>query len=342
VKIDTEAIANLSNIIKDNMIQSHEKFQQVARDMLWLNITLFGHSELHTVIRQLEFTLFQLVQQIDDLFNIIQCAMHGRLSIKLVNATVLQNIFTNVTLRLPECYELIAGTNIENIRLYYDMTAVSIVANTHCINLLFHVPLKSANRYFTLFKVITLPTLVSSDKFAQYVVDYSYFGLQISHRAYLMLTETAYSHCKKGSITICPANMPVYSTQTMTCLSSLNFQNTNTHRVCRRKLLLQHLTPTLQHHGKIWIFQFPTRHQISLRCSDTSDQIHRTITLYGAGILHNTSECHITSDEISIFSNLHGTSLTELDTPTFYLPDNISIVTKDEIQQLEDISPADT
>ena len=71
VKTDTEVIANLSNIIKDNMIQSHEKFQQFAGDILWLNIALFGQSELHTVIRQLEFTLFQLVQQIDDLFNII-------------------------------------------------------------------------------------------------------------------------------------------------------------------------------------------------------------------------------------------------------------------------------
>ena len=65
VKTDTEAIASLSNIIKDNMIQSHERFQPVARDILWLNITLFGQSELDTVIRQLEFTLFQLVQQID-------------------------------------------------------------------------------------------------------------------------------------------------------------------------------------------------------------------------------------------------------------------------------------
>jgi len=65
------------------------------------------------------------------------------------------------------------------------------------------------------------------------------------------------------------------------------------------------------------------------------------MTLYGAGILHNTSECHITSDEITIFSDLHGTSLAELDTPKFYLPDNITIVTNDEIQQLKDVSPAD-
>jgi len=58
VKTDTEVIANLFNIIKNNLIQSHEKFQQVARDILWLNITLFGQSKLHTVIRKLEFALF--------------------------------------------------------------------------------------------------------------------------------------------------------------------------------------------------------------------------------------------------------------------------------------------
>ena len=112
------------------------------------------------------------------------------------------------------------------------------------------------------------------------------------------------------------------------------------YHVCRRKLLLQHWTPTLQHHGNKWIFHFPW-HQISLRCPDTRNQIHCTITLYGTEILHNTSECHITTDEITIFPDLHGTSLAELDSLKFYLPDNISIVTNDEIQQLKDISPTD-
>jgi len=69
----------------------------------------------------------------------------------------------SLKIRLPKSYELIAGTTIENKHLYYDLTAVSIVANTHCINLLLHIPLKSANRNFILFKVITLPTTVSPD-----------------------------------------------------------------------------------------------------------------------------------------------------------------------------------
>ena len=104
------------------------------------------------------------------------------------------NILRNVTLRLPEGFELIAGTNMENIHLYYDLTTVSVVANTHCIHLLLNVPLKSANRYFTLYKVISLPTRMSSDKFVHYSVDYSYLGLQNRQLAYVMLTEANYSH----------------------------------------------------------------------------------------------------------------------------------------------------
>ena len=150
------------------MIQSHDKFQQMATDILWLNITLFGQSELHTMIRQLEFTLFWLVQQVVELFNIIQCVMQGRMSIKLVNPTVLQSILRNVTLRLPESFDLIAGTNMKNIHSYYDLTAVFIVANTHCNNLLLNILLKSTNPCFTLFKVISLPTRVFSDEFVEY------------------------------------------------------------------------------------------------------------------------------------------------------------------------------
>jgi len=49
------AIANLSNIVKNDIIQSHNRFQEIARDILWLNVTLFNHSELLVTIRQLEY-----------------------------------------------------------------------------------------------------------------------------------------------------------------------------------------------------------------------------------------------------------------------------------------------
>jgi hypothetical protein len=100
-KLHTEAIANLSSILKDNMVQVHGKFQQVASDILWLNITFLGQSTLHVVIRQLEFTLLQLVQQVDDLLDAIQLAIQGTLSIKLINPMT-QSILRNVTLQLTQ------------------------------------------------------------------------------------------------------------------------------------------------------------------------------------------------------------------------------------------------
>jgi len=76
----------------------------------------------------MEITLVQLTQQIDDLFDAVPYAIQGRLPIKLVNPVSLQNILRNVTFRLPEGYELIAGTNLVTIHLYYDLVRVSVVA----------------------------------------------------------------------------------------------------------------------------------------------------------------------------------------------------------------------
>jgi len=50
--INTKAITKLSNIVKDTVIQSHDRFQQ-----MWINITLDSRSELYMTIRQLDFAL---------------------------------------------------------------------------------------------------------------------------------------------------------------------------------------------------------------------------------------------------------------------------------------------
>jgi hypothetical protein len=167
MKLDTEAIGNLSKILRDDMIQAHDKFEQLASEILWLNVTFLGQSKLRAVIRQLEFTLLQLVQQVNELLDAMQLAIQGTLSIKLVNPVTLQSILRNVTLHLPHNYELIAGTNVQNLHLYYSLAKVSVIANAHCVSIVLSIPLKSANRYFSLFRIMTLPTYVAPDKFVQ-------------------------------------------------------------------------------------------------------------------------------------------------------------------------------
>jgi len=50
----------------------------------------------------------------------------------------------NVTLKLPEGYELIAGTRIYDIHSYYNLDRLSVMANAHRNNIVLNVPLKLA------------------------------------------------------------------------------------------------------------------------------------------------------------------------------------------------------
>jgi hypothetical protein len=165
-------------------------------------------------------------------------------------------ISRNVSFHLHEGYELIAGTRINNVHLYYELIRVSAVANTICIHLLMHVPLQTTERHYTLFRLITLPIRVSSDKFVQYIVDYTYFGLQHNQQIYLLLTETDYSQCNKGSYITWKADVAVYDSQTNTCESSFFIKAEGTHPLCRRKILVHQNNPSLQRYGAICVYQF--------------------------------------------------------------------------------------
>ena len=137
--VNTMAIANLSSIVKDIAIRSHESFQQVTQDMTWLNATFQKYSQLYTVIRQLESALLQLIHPIDELLRGIQCVLQDKLPIDLINPNTLQGILRNISLQLPEGYELVVGTKTDKIYLYYELVQVSVIGDVHSIKLFINV-----------------------------------------------------------------------------------------------------------------------------------------------------------------------------------------------------------
>jgi len=66
--LNTESIANLSSIVKGSIIQSHDKYQQITRGLFWVDLTFLGQSTTYTAVRQMEFSLSQLTQQLDEIF----------------------------------------------------------------------------------------------------------------------------------------------------------------------------------------------------------------------------------------------------------------------------------
>jgi len=164
-------LSNIVSIVKDIVIQSYKKFQQVSQYVSWLNVTLRNYGELYTVLRQLEFAVLQMIHQTDELIGAIQCVLQGKLPISLISPTTLQGILRNVSLQLPEGYELIVGTKSDKMYLYYELVQVSVKGNVHSMKRIVNVPIKTANSQFTLYKVVALPNRVSKTNVVKYTFD---------------------------------------------------------------------------------------------------------------------------------------------------------------------------
>jgi hypothetical protein len=69
---------------------------------MWQNVTIYNQSEVYMKIRQLEFTLLQLTQQIDEFVAKVQYVLQGKLPINVIDPTTLHNILRNLSLHFPE------------------------------------------------------------------------------------------------------------------------------------------------------------------------------------------------------------------------------------------------
>jgi hypothetical protein len=304
---------------------------------MWLNITVHAHSDLFTTIRQLEFTLLLLTQQLDEVFNAVQCTLQGSLPTLLINPTVLLSILKNASLKLSGGYELVVGIRPENIHLYYDIVKISRIATPHSIKLMMNLPLKTADQHFTLFKITTLPERISSEKFVQYLVHYVYFGLHYNQRDYLLFTEAQYNCCAKNSLT----DNVIYNAQTLTCESSPFFQNADNFRLCQRNLLLRHQAPFLSDKEHIGLTSFQNDASLPYAVRDKKNpDISHDITPWSRC---NTQRLRL----LHFFYRIPNTAgITSLDThktgDTLCLPSNVYVITDDAAHKLANALPADT
>jgi hypothetical protein len=108
------------------------------------------------------------VQQIGELISSVQYALLGKLPVNLVTSITLHRILTDISFNLPENYELVAGTKIQDVHVYYELVKVAFVGNAHGVQLVIRVPLKTAAQLFSLCKITVFPMRLSPDSFLKY------------------------------------------------------------------------------------------------------------------------------------------------------------------------------
>jgi len=223
------------------MIDSHDRFFETTRDILWLNVTVHSQSEVYMAVRQLEFALFQLTQRVDQLLAAIQYALQGKLPVTLIGSSVLYDIVRNVSFHLPGGYELVAGTTRQNIFFYYELITVAMFGDSHSLRLIMKIPMKTTEQLFALYELVALPEIIKAEgKFVKYSLEYPFFGLSLSRRDYVLLSAADVQKCTKGSPKVCPANMPLYDAKTPSCEASLFFPDTR-----RRQQMQEEPAPEL-------------------------------------------------------------------------------------------------
>jgi len=89
--LNTETLVNLSTFVMDNVVQTHGRFQEVSKDIAWLNNTLRHQSELYLQMRRLEHLLMLAAQQIGELFSSVQFALLGKLPLSLLTPVTLHS-----------------------------------------------------------------------------------------------------------------------------------------------------------------------------------------------------------------------------------------------------------
>ena len=105
-------------VVENEVVQSHDRYLQITRDLLHINLTMHGQSELYPVIRVHPVTAYAA--------NLRGVSRYGIYTTRQVTLDPCEShcviqYFTKRILHLPENYELIVATKFQNIHLYYDL-----------------------------------------------------------------------------------------------------------------------------------------------------------------------------------------------------------------------------
>jgi len=334
VRSNHEAIANLSATLKGIALKTEEGFKKIGSIQTQNNKEI----EAAKVIRQLEFALTQLEISIDEFVDAMHYVHLGKTPLNLVSPNTLRELLKNVTLILPEGYELIAGLGPNNVYLNYEVIQAIMLADLHSFKLLLNVPLKTVNRQYELYKMIALPTRILNKTYAQFEIGNDYFGISLLQDTYLTLSEVDILKCRGEDIKICPANQAVYSREFNSCALSLYLQSVQARELCKRTVITRPAPPKLERHGSIVLYYVTEPQRLHLQCQHNRSWETYNMTLEGAGFLTNARSCYLTLQGLQLYPALTGETEFSAQVPVLFTPTVLEVVSAPEKEVLRHIS----
>jgi len=194
-------------------------------------------------VRKLEFFCLQLKRKFIKIRQGLDVTYTGKLSAKLLPPHNLSQVLQQVALRLPTEVSLIAGTNLEDMFVYYKTAKVQAYATPSKIRLIIRLPLREADKVINLYRTKPLPIYKPLLKRHIRIQPKSmYMAVTESRQYYSLLTPADLHKCQKELFTICKSEFPLYHKRTPSCSGALYFGKPDlAHRHCNKVILRKKL-----------------------------------------------------------------------------------------------------
>jgi len=124
--------------------------------------------------------------------------MTGKLSMNLIPPVMIRNILKNVTSYFPDGYTLCVSLQQNSINLFYEFMDISVLADYNSVKLVMLIPLKTFERHFYLYKLITFPHRISNlVNYIQLTAEYDNLVLDDSNQRFLLWKEADLKMCRR-------------------------------------------------------------------------------------------------------------------------------------------------
>jgi len=315
VASDHNIVTRLSSDIRRFAQATQASFQEVASKLEWGNKI----RSMMDLTRQLEFTLLRLETRLGELLSALQQAVHRRVPVQLIPPYLLERILTNVSLGLPENFNLIKG--LQDLPFYYEYIETGVMATKKGILLSLSIPLREVNTQFEVFRIFMFPTVLLNHTYIQFDIHDTYLAVNMAQRAHISLSAEYVSRCTgPEDFKICPSDCAILTTEVKTCAMSIYLQTDSLDANCDRRVYPVRPSHTLLRHGATVVYYCPIPQRVFFRCRRDVGWETTSVELHGAGLIEGASSCHVSTEGLHLRPVFRSRTSLTVQPPQIYLP----------------------
>ena len=328
VKQSTVDIADLAETLRDSICNFSLQLNRVEADLLDTQAAIEKQTKYSAAIREIEMAILELKLSIIQLQEAIDVTSLGQLCSVLIHPYNLSVILQQVSLQLPAGLSMLTGLTVQEMYVYYTISAVHAVATSRNIRLFVDIPLKAADRYFELYQVHSLPFFHRGiGRFIMIDEPFTYLAVAESRQYFAVISPYMLSKCTQQLFTVCPSDMVLKTTTEPNCLIALFLGKTDIMVARCKRLIINETFESVwirSPDASYWIYSLTTPQRITVQCQEMGSPHtagwNSQLMLEGTGILPNSSSCYVYAETFKLLPHSLGKTTVSLNKAHIVLP----------------------